>query len=333
MIKPKNIGKVVADKILARAIERLHRVENKLNYLTELLKSSSESLANDNRSFHDDLKNSISNIGFVRLSENEILTKIFTGAKFYLDPRDIGLVPHLLLDKEWERDITHAWLKTVQPGDTVFDIGANFGYFGVLAAQQSNRNCKVVMFEANPNLISYLNKTVTVNAFLDQIKVENLAVSDKPGNVTLNILKDYIASSSVHDIDKLNSYNQNGAELSIAERVSVPAISIDEYCKNNGITAVNLIKMDIEGHEQVAYKGMKDTIKKSPAITMFIEFTKGGYDRPEAFYSQMLKDFGNVYTIDSSGNLLKPSETGYDSIVGTAKDWVMLVFSKQDNLA
>ncbi|MBP9738592.1 FkbM family methyltransferase [Candidatus Saccharibacteria bacterium] len=273
------------------------------------------------------------NSGIIQLSEKEILTKIFTGLKMYLDPRDLSVATHIALDGVWEEPITKAWISLINENDTVLDIGANFGYFGLLAAQfTSKKNSKVVMFEANPEIVPYVKKSLKTNWFNEQAKIENFAISDKEGTLTLNVLEGYIGSSSVQTMEQLDSYMSKKMQLNLHKSIKVPAISIDQYCKVNKIKSLNLIKMDIEGSEEMAYKGMRQMIKVSPNVSMFIEFTSEAYSDPRGFYSQMLEDFGSVYLIDNDGSLLKPSNTTYEYIVAQSDDWVMPVFSKNSSL-
>lgn len=274
----------------------------------------------------------INNSGTVYLSENELMTKIFSGAKMYLDPKDRSLTPHLILDGNWEWDITQAWLRNIKEGDVVFDIGANFGYFGLLAIQQTKRQSSVVLFEANPNLIPYIEKTFMVNSFLPYAKIENMAVADKPGNLSLHVVKGYTASSSIYGHDKIESFTSSRQDTKIASAIKVKATTIDQYCHDNKIEKVNLIKMDIEGYEDKAYYGMRETIKSNNDLTMFIEFSKEAYSDPKKFYEDMLSDFGNVYLVSESGVLNKQENTSYDIVVSSAADWVMLVLSKSSKL-
>jgi FkbM family methyltransferase len=258
---------------------------------------------------------------------------MFTGMKIYLDPKDLSVTPHLALDGIYEGNISNAWLRVIRPDDVVFDIGANFGYFGVLAAQRTNKkSSKVVFFEANPHLLPYIRKTLAVNWLNEQSVIENVAVADKPGKVTLNVLKDYIGSSSLHSVEHLDAYMHNKMYIEAEEKIAVDAVTIDAYCKKQGIGSVNLIKMDIEGFEEKAYAGMRQVVKNSPELTFFIEFTKGSYDNPEKFYELLLKDFGHVYTIDAQGCIHRPADTSYEALIGVEDDWVMPIFSKDANL-
>lgn len=309
-------------------------LDDKISASEKVIQATQLAINHDHSTVLEELKQRTKNSGSLVLSEHEMVTKIFSGLKMYLDPRDVAVVPHLALDSIWEHRITAAWLSVVKPQDTVLDVGSNFGYFGALAAQITDKkHSKVVHFEANPHLIPYIHKTLDVNWLNEQSVVENLAVGDKEGMLTLRVLKDYLGSSSVLPLEHTAKYMSTKMHLETAEEVKVKAVSLDSYCKTNGIKTVDLIKMDIEGFEDKAYAGMRTIVKDSPNLTFFIEFTKDSYDDPKGFYDQMLKDFGHVYLIDEDGYIVKPKKTTYEAIVGDADDWVMPVFSKNAKLA
>lgn len=275
-----------------------------------------------------------SNTGTIQIGPNEIITKIFTGIKIFLDTRDISVTPHLALDGIYEGHISNAWLSLIDSDSTVIDIGANFGYFGALAAQRTDKKkSKVILFEANPNLIPFIRKTFAVNWINEQSVIENIALSSKDGTATLHVFKDYIGSSSLHDAAFIDSFMHGKMHTETQEEVKVKTTTLDNYCKKNGIKTVDLIKMDIEGFEEEAYTGMQGVVKSSPNLTLFIEFTKQSYKDAKGFYERMLSDFGNVYTIDELGKLHKPKDTSYQSMINYSDDWVMPVFSKRSDLA
>ncbi len=309
-------------------------VKEKIGVAEQLLQKSLREINYYQRQVMDEVRERIKNSGTIALSDTEIVTKIFSGLKMYLDPRDLAITPHLALDFIWEHRITAAWLAVIRPNDVVMDIGANNGYYGALAAQKTyKQGSKVYMFEANPHLIPYVNKTIAVNFLGEQVVLENLAVADKSGKVTLHILKDYIGSSSVYSDDKVKEYMPNNWRVETAEAVDVPAVSIDGYCRDHAIGKVDLIIMDIEGFEDKAYAGMKQMIKASPSPTLFVEFTRRSYQDPKSFYNEMLKDFGNVYLLDDDGKFTMPKDTSYEGIIGDTEDWVMPIFSKKGKLA
>lgn len=269
----------------------------------------------------------------IHIDQKTLLTKIFSGIKIYLDPRDLSVASHIAVDGIWEQQQTKAWLAVLKRNDTVLDIGANFGYFGLLAGQFVDRKkSKVVLFEANKALVPYINKSVSINWFNEQMRVENLAVSDKNGEVKLTVMKDFLGSSSLQSIEEVNSYMSDNIQFEVAENISVESVTVDSYCKKNNIDEVNLIKMDIEGYEEKAYAGMRGIVKKSKNITFFIEFTKDSYDNPKKFFNDMLEDFGYVYIISDNGDIKKPKASSYEDVIGEDDNWVMPIFSKNSIL-
>lgn len=266
---------------------------------------------------------------------HELVTRIFNDSIMYLDPKDIAVVPHIVLEGIWEKPVTNAWLSLMgNKNQVVLDIGANFGYFGMLAAQSlGKKSSNVILFEANPQLIPYINKTLSVNWLHENTTIEQVAISDAAGKASLNVLEDYTGSSSMHSIEHLESYLSHKMKIKAESVIEVPTITIDGYCKSNKLASVDLIKMDIEGFEEKAYAGMRETVKKSAELTLFIEFTQDGYDNPKKFFETMLEDFGNIYTIDPAGKFVIPKDTNFEKFFSDKDDWTMLVFSKKNLVA
>jgi FkbM family methyltransferase len=333
----KNALKTSREVLLRNITDAISQLGAKLNGKMEAVEKSLQATQLDINHNHmralTEIENRVKNSGTITLSETEIITKIFSGLKMYLDPRDLAITPHLALDGIWEHRITAAWLSVLKPDFTVIDIGANNGYYGALSAQHTDKkNSKVLMFEANPHLIPYIRKTLNVNWLNEQTVLENLAVSDRDTEVTLNILKDYVGSSSVHSNEHVETYMHGKMKLETAEAVKVKATSIDNYFKKHKLKTVDLIIMDIEGYEDTAYAGMRKTVTDSPNATLFIEFTPGAYKDAKGFYKQMLSDFGHVYVLDDEGHIVKPKDTLYETVIGDADDWVMPIFSKNTKL-
>lgn len=258
----------------------------------------------------------------VSTGEFEALTKIFTGQLMYVDTRDISVVPHLLMSGEWEPAITRAFLKVIDKDDVVLDVGANFGYFGVIAASRSKG--KVIFIEANPVLAPYIRKSMSVNGMISRGVIENVAVGDKPGTASFNFLRNAWGSSSLLDIPEIaETY---GPEYMTQERVKVKVDTIDAICKRNGVKKANVIKIDVEGFEPQTYAGAKTLIKNSPGLKMFIEFSPGQYASPKKFFDTVAKDFSYLYKIEEPTGALTAIKKYSD--LKFSGDWQMVVASK-----
>ena len=99
----------------------------------------------------------------------------------YVLTRDLSLAPWLMLDGVWEEAITAVFRSLVAPGMTVVEVGANVGYFTLLAAELVGPRGRVHAFEPDPELFELLRDNVEVNAFDHRVTLHRRAVADFHG--------------------------------------------------------------------------------------------------------------------------------------------------------
>ncbi len=225
------------------------------------------------------------------------LTKLTSGQRIYVDPNDVGVAPSLMFTHRWEPAITKCWQRLVRYDSHVIDIGANFGYYTLIAGNLVNDKGSVHAFEANGHFNSYVKKSIQANWLKNKVTYNNMAVSDQPGEIELKIDESNTA---------LSSSSAKNTEGEFTRTRQTKAISIDKYVEQQSLRRVDLIKMDIEGYEDVAYKGMHQTIKHNSGLQMLLEFAPGCYEDPRGFAEQMMKDFKFMYIIDRESKTLKP---------------------------
>jgi FkbM family methyltransferase len=163
----------------------------------------------------------------------------------------------LFTGADFEPDTVKLIQKYLSKDDNFLDIGANIGYFSLIASQIVGKRGTVYSFEPTPETISRLHKNIRLNNLRNIQVIEN-AVSNQKGSVTFKIPSDKIRNSgrsSMRDIE------ENFFEI------SVDTISIDLMM--DSLKKIALIKMDIEGAEGLALDGMKNLIKRDrPVIIM-----------------------------------------------------------------
>ncbi len=190
----------------------------------------------------------------------------------------------------------------VKKGDVVLDLGANIGYFTLLAAKLVGEKGRVFSFEPEPTNFKYLTKNIQLNNYT-QVKAMQNAVSQKSGEKIKLFICEY--ESGHHTINQPNGIKDYGGGKHIAEIVNsieIETVSIDDLYKNVIKTPVNFIKMDVEGAEMLALLGMEQTIKESKSLKMVIEFfpllIKDMGNSPEEFAKKLLKDYGfSMYVV------------------------------------
>ncbi len=199
----------------------------------------------------------------LRTITNYILTflipeKIFLdGATFYLNQKDPVVSGALLLGafEKYEIILFKQYLKE---GTAVLDIGANIGYYTVLAAMAVGTGGRVISFEPEPVNHSYLQKNITANNLVNVTAVET-ALSNANGMLTLHLNDDNKGRHSLVDYQDTKDV------------VQVEAMTLDSFLKKENIKKVDVIKMDVEGAEGLVIEGMSETLAVVSPV-MFVEF-------------------------------------------------------------
>lgn len=190
-----------------------------------------------------------------RLIHFTILNKKF---KMLLDPysnHDLGFYRDYKMHRLYEPETSKFIVKTLKKGDTFIDIGANNGYFSLMASILVGSTGKVYAFEPTPDSFKRLQTNVHINKFKN-IKLFECALGDKVGKIKLNISKKEDGQNSIADIvDK-------------KESIDVEVRRLDDILKDK---KVNLIKIDVEGYEKEVFKGAIKTIKNNSNIKIVFE--------------------------------------------------------------
>ena len=137
--------------------------------------------------------------------------------------------------------------------NTILDIGANWGYYSLLAGSVAP-NARIVAFEPHPFWFQQLKRNVTANRF-ENIQVENLALSDQCGNSSFYLGSSPGTSSLVKEYQ--DKYDPT--------EININTITLDKYMRDNsqnGNKMIDLIKLDVEFHESAVLAGAKSIIKQ-----------------------------------------------------------------------
>jgi len=182
-----------------------------------------------------------------------------SGFKLWVDPSTAGgVVPWLMLDDIHEPAETRCMRDHLLPGGTFVDIGANIGYHTVLGATIVGERGRVYAFEPEPVNFETLKRNIELNN-LRNVVAEAKACSERAGTLDLHIDKTNAGGHHLHD------------SLEASEAVSISAITLDDYFRDlEG--SIDLIKMDIQGYESVALRGMLNLLGSEKRVKIITEF-------------------------------------------------------------
>ena len=187
-----------------------------------------------------------------RAGDQRLVATLVNGTRLVVPPIPEGV--GLYLKGAWvEADVANLFDRFLREEDIFFDIGANMGFYTFMAAKRCGPAGRVYAFEPQPNLVRCLQRSVTLNGYETWVVVEEVAVTDKHNaQVTLY----YAANKETTGTPSILAHEW----LDKRSAVRVPGISIDGYVQDRGIDRINAIKMDIEGAEMFALRGMRRTL-------------------------------------------------------------------------
>lgn len=189
----------------------------------------------------------------------ELKVKDMPGIKMYLDPADQVITPTILVIGSWEQNETALFLRTVKPGDTVVDAGANMGYYTIIGSRLVGEKGKIYAFEPDPSNFALLEKNVKLNGCTNVV-LERKALSNRKGTLKLFIARE---NRGDHRI-----YQPEGESRS---SIDVEAVRLDEYCKEHK-TGIDVLKMDVQGAEGHILDGMTGLLEdRKDGPTIFME--------------------------------------------------------------
>ncbi len=177
----------------------------------------------------------------------------------FLYKADLGdwLGQYVYLTGVYEPPTARIIAHLLNKGDTFIDIGANSGFFTLLAARQVGSDGQVLSFEPVPAMSTRLKQNLTLNGF-SHVKLFNVALSDTKGVLTLfEGPEGHKGISSLRKIE--NSIDQ----------IQVKTIPLDEL--PDLPRRVNVVKIDVEGAEQKVLNGMTHLLERDkPSIVIEI---------------------------------------------------------------
>ncbi|MBS0657434.1 MAG: FkbM family methyltransferase [Verrucomicrobia bacterium] len=206
----------------------------------------------------------------VFVGNDRLLTKTTYGTSLLLHADDLMMAPSIMTNRKWEPELSDLLYRLLRPGMNFLDIGANIGYFSVMAGSILRGQGRVDAFEPNPRTYALLADNVKMNWLFDGVQTHQAAVADQEGILTLHCRRKNSGGSSL--MKRLSE----GAdfEQETTEPVSVRTVALDQYLPSDYLPSI--VKIDVEGAEPLAFKGMAGLAGRASDFCMFAEWNETG---------------------------------------------------------
>jgi FkbM family methyltransferase len=248
------------------------------------------------------------------LGDGTLLCKVLGGLKLFVIGDDVGFSPHMIFEGYWEFWLTRHFAEAIRPGDTVIDIGANLGYYTLLAADLVGSEGRVVAIEPNPEVFRRLSASIAVNGFAPRASARNVALAG-PGEtgkraffVPAGEPKNGRFVGPQEDPERLAGHG------AITE-VALGRIDPDAFER------IDFIKIDVEGAELAVLHHLRPVLEKfQPRVVCEINFKRGyGWDDVVAAFGTEALDF---LDFDST---VKPLTRIMAETLQPGEDWLVCV--------
>lgn len=219
------------------------------------------------------------------------------GQKMFLDPGD---ALQLSRTGSYEPFSTAIAKKNIKKGDTVLDIGAYIGYYTLIFAALVGREGRVFAFEPEPESFTLLKKNIAANHY-ENVTALNKAVADYTGKTALYLSGVNKTDSRVYDSQDNRAH------------IEVKSVCLDQYFQDYA-AGVDFIKIDIQGAEVKALRGMINLLKRSKNIKILTELYPSGLQTCSASAQEYLGSLiglgFKIYNINETKKKLEPVDPG-----------------------
>lgn len=203
----------------------------------------------------------------VSTGDGLILAKLaFDDLMMVIDQRDRLIGPHLIMNGIYEKGLTAYFRSIIGEISTFVDVGANIGYYTCLFGKQLRERGRVFAFEPDAANFSLLQRNTQIN-WIDKrnIAIEQLALSDSIGTAKLyrNVQKPGNTSLLEPSAEEMRVQDLQPYE--------VPTTTLDAYFADKE-PGIDLMKIDVEGHEFPILKGARATIQANPGLRLVLEW-------------------------------------------------------------
>jgi FkbM family methyltransferase len=234
------------------------------------------------------------------LAEPVVFTDRFD-LRYLLFPSD-AVYESFLNDGYYERAEQTFCAGYVDPGMTVFDIGASHGYYTLLFAKLAGPE-HVHAFEPEERNFARLRMNLELNGF-ESVHASRLAVVDEPRDVDLNVFPPELYGW--HTLGTPSMEVDGRPAVPVAQQ-RVRGMTLDDYCSEHGVERIDLLKLDVEGAELEVLRGAGRLLREGKIACILFEVSEAmveGMSHDPAEIFDLVRDAGlTVHELAADGTL------------------------------
>lgn len=225
-----------------------------------------------------------------------VFQPLLDGAGVYLYPEE-AIARHLLY-LDFESAVRRAMQDVLAPGMTFIDVGANFGLYTVLAAKLVGATGRVLAFEPSEREWKRARRAIERNGF-QNVELFRVALSNADGTISLNVCE-----PAYGGCNSVGTVTHKAAVGHVSHVEQVTCRTLDSFLAEKQVRRVDVMKLDVEGAEQLVLLGGKELFTGAGAPVLFCElsdWTARGLGTTAAETWDLMVSYGyKIYSIQRS---------------------------------
>jgi len=183
------------------------------------------------------------------------LVRIRKNAFGYADLNE-GMLRLIVIDGDFESEFFRIADVLLAGGGTFFDVGANYGLFCFGLVDGVSGSLDFHLFEPNPKLQAAIQRSAARYPGSGW-HLNPVAVSDQPGEVFIKFNDQHTGESHV---------------TTEGDGTCVQSIVLDNYVQTHRLSHIAMLKMDVEGFELTALRGLSNTLRERKVGAIYFEY-------------------------------------------------------------
>ena len=179
------------------------------------------------------------------------------GFRMKLDLSDVGISRELYLTGVHEASSTRQFRDELYPGMVLLEVGANIGYYALIAAQHIRPGGRVIALEPSPVSLHSLRENLRLNSVEHMVSIYPFAAGSRNEHLPFYVVSKRNLSGFI---------NREGRGINLLSEIAVEVVQIDDVLDKEG-AMIDYFRMDIEGFETEVVKGMGATLTAVPGPT------------------------------------------------------------------
>lgn len=156
--------------------------------------------------------------------------------------------------------------RVLRLGDTVVDVGANYGVVSLVAAQLVGPCGAVHAFEPQPHVAALLRRSAERNGFT-RLRVHEIGLSEVDAELEMHVPATHFGGASFNRVDGPGS------------SIKVEVRHAGDFLSGLDLPPIRMLKVDIEGHEAAFLRGGRDFLRRHPPDVILFESNDHLYER------------------------------------------------------